>query len=90
MKRVHLIITGDVQGVGYRAWMRSHAQKLDILGWVKNQADGAVEAVCEGQEARLEELISICKKGPQVAWIHDVAVTWDKSSGEFLTFEIKL
>ena len=50
MKRIHLIISGDVQGVGYRAWTKRQAKDLGIVGWVKNREDKAVELVGEGEE----------------------------------------
>ena len=88
MKRVHLIISGDVQGVGFRAWMCNQARALDLTGWVKNRKDGAVEAVGEGENARLVKFINLARKGPDVAWIEDISVKWEKATGQFAGFAI--
>lgn len=89
MKRVHLIISGDVQGIGFRAWAKEAARKLDLIGWVRNRDDGAVELVAEGSEANLNEFIALCHKGPEVAWVTDVKTEWGKATGEFINFEIR-
>ncbi len=89
VKRIHLIISGDVQGVGYRTWAKQIAHQLNLNGWVINRPDGAVEVVAEGTKAKLEEFIRYCRKGPEVAWIQDVAVTWQDGTGEFVSFDIK-
>jgi acylphosphatase len=88
MKRVHLIISGDVVGVGYRSWMKAAATKLEITGWVKNREDDTVEAMCEGEEENLKTLIGLCKKGPKVAWVEHVIETWQDFEDEFYTFEV--
>lgn len=88
MKRVHLIISGDVQGVGFRAWVRGQAKELNLMGWVKNREDGAVEIAAEGKKEDLEVLIKHCKKGPDVAWVEHVDVSWKKASYEFVSFEV--
>lgn len=88
MKRAHLIISGDVQGVGFRAWVVREARELDLTGWVKNRENGAVEVVVEGQKADLEELVKLCQHGPEVAWVENVEVHWSESTGEFFRFEV--
>lgn len=88
MKRVHLIISGDVQGIGYRAWARKQAQDLQLTGWVKNREDDTVELVAEGPKEKLEEMIARCQKGPEVAWVKDVAITWQEATGTFVSFDI--
>jgi acylphosphatase len=88
MKRIHLIISGDVQGVGYRAWVRREALKLNLSGWIKNREDGAVELRAEGVEVALQKLIDLCKKGPEVGWVKEVSVKWNDYTGEYKTFEI--
>lgn len=86
MVRVHLIISGDVQGMGFRAWARSQAQQLGLTGWVKNRDDGSVEIVAEG--AKVEEFIKRCQKGSEVAWVDKVNVEWQQATGEFMRFEV--
>ena len=89
MKRAHLIIYGGVTGVGYRSWVRSNAIELGLTGFVRNAASGVVEAVFEGGEASIEEMIKLCKKGPDVAWVEKVSVKWEDAKGEFLSFEVR-
>lgn len=88
MKRIHLIVSGDVQGVGFRAWTKQQARVLSLTGWVKNREDGAVEIVAEGNRAALEALIEQAKKGPEVAWVHHVDIQWEEVLGEFVAFEV--
>jgi acylphosphatase len=71
----HLSITGRVQGVAYRAWMIDQAQSLGITGWVRNRADGSVEAVVAGPAEQVEALLARVRHGPSGARVADVAVT---------------
>ena len=86
--RVHLVISGDVIGVGYRSWAKRRAKDLQLVGWVKNREDRTVELVAEGSKETLKELITSCKKGPDVAWVEHVDVVWQKVSGGFVDFEV--
>lgn len=88
VKRVHLIISGNVQGVGFRAWIRGVARELGLVGWVKNREDGAVEVVAEGEKKNLEELVKRCHHGPDVVWVENVEVTWEEPTDEFVEFEV--
>lgn len=74
-KAVRLRITGRVQGVGYRMWMVREAGRRGLDGWVRNRYDGSVEALVAGPADRVEELIALCRQGPDVAWVDDVVVT---------------
>lgn len=87
-QRVHLVISGDVQGVGYRMWVRGAARKLGLIGWVKNREDGTVEVVAEGAKKGLEEFADRCKRGPDVAWVEKMEAVWEKTTGEFVGFEV--
>jgi len=60
-------VTGRVQGVFFRAWTREQAVRLSVNGWVRNCADGSVEAHVEGEEAAVEEMIVAIKRGPEAA-----------------------
>jgi acylphosphatase len=71
---LHVIISGDVQGVGYRQFVRYKANKLDIKGWVKNLSNGNVEAMLVGKEENLEKMIKICKRGPFLARVKEVKI----------------
>jgi len=62
-----LVISGRVQGVGYRAWMIDKAAALGLSGWVRNRADGAVEALIAGDVAAVEEMSRLCRRGPRMA-----------------------
>ena len=64
MKRVHIWISGSVQDMGYRSFVRERAFELSIKGWVRNLPDGRVEAVFEGESTDIEKIIILCKKGP--------------------------
>ncbi len=67
MNAKRLVVRGLVQGVGYRGWMVAQARKLGLDGWVRNRADGAVEALIAGDTAAVEELLRLCRRGPRLA-----------------------
>jgi acylphosphatase len=72
MNAKRLVIAGRVQGVGYRAWMVEKARSLGISGWVRNRADGAVEALIAGDVAAVEELSRLCRRGPRLAEVSSI------------------
>lgn len=88
MRRVHLIISGDVVGVSFRSWSRAQAQELGLVGWVRNREDDTVEIVAEGAKDKLEELVKRCSRGPDVAWVKKVDIEWQLPSNEFAYFDI--
>ncbi|OGG12027.1 hypothetical protein A2Z00_03270 [Candidatus Gottesmanbacteria bacterium RBG_13_45_10] len=88
MRRAHLVISGDVQGVGFRSWALGQARDLHLRGWVKNREDGAVEIVAEGDQATVEEFAKRCRHGPDVAWVEHIDTTWAEGTGEFVGFEV--
>ena len=88
MKRVHLIISGDVVGVGFRSWTLRLARTLFLTGWVKNREDNAVEIVAEGPQTALDDLVKACHSGPEVAWVESVRTTWEEAGHEFVGFEV--
>ncbi len=63
----HLIVTGIVQGVGYRQWFRREADRRGIAGWVRNRADETVEAVVSGPRAAVDDLVREAMNGPMGA-----------------------
>lgn len=88
MKRAHVFISGSVQGVGYRYFVKSNAQKLGITGWVRNSEDGGVEAVFQGDEKAIEQLVAICKKGPMLAEVSHIGFEWEEGEEKRSDFVI--
>lgn len=74
MTTVHVIITGRVQGVGFRAWLEQISTMFGVGGWVRNRHDGWVEAVLDGDENGLGALIAMLRNGPPGARVEDFAV----------------
>ena len=70
----HLVISGEVQGVGFRYWMQNLAINNNISGWVKNKLSGDVEALIIGQEKEVQKLIKQCKIGPSSATIQNIQI----------------
>jgi acylphosphatase len=85
--RVHVFVSGRVQGVFFRQSTQRKAQSLSIKGWVRNLHDGRVEAVFEGEEPAVKTLIDYCRHGPSVARVDDIEVTNENYIGEFSDFE---
>jgi acylphosphatase len=71
---VRLVISGRVQGVGYRAWVSGRARERLLRGWVRNRHDGTVEAVFVGAEEAVAAMVEACRQGPSAAKVTDVAV----------------
>lgn len=87
MKCSHLIVSGRVQGVFFRANVRSKANELGLKGYAKNLENGDVEVVAEGEEPNIKELIDYIKSGPGVANISGVQIN-HKTPENFKNFEI--
>ncbi|MDI6703672.1 MAG: acylphosphatase [bacterium] len=87
--RAHIYVSGWVQGVFFRANVRSWASSRGVSGWVRNLPNGKVEAVLEGEKEDVERVIGLCKKGPPGARVEDVDVEYEKYLGEFTGFEIR-
>ena len=83
----HLLITGRVQGVGFRFYMQRKARELGLTGWVRNCRDGSVEAVVQGSSGAVEAMIAWARRGPPSAVVAEVRVT--DASGDFATFEAR-
>lgn len=87
MKRVHLWISGNVQGVGFRASARRRAKNSNVTGWVKNLEDGRVEAVFEGEEENVAKVMDWAREGPTIASVEDVEL--EEEEPKYLeTFEV--
>lgn len=89
MKRVHLIVSGRVQGVFYRDFVRREAERLGVRGFVHNLRDGGVEVVAEGNDDKINEFIKFCKKGSFASFVKNVEVKEEKPTNEFEDFEIR-
>ncbi len=74
MRAVGLFVSGRVQGVGYRDWLVREAGRHGVSGWVRNLADGRVEAVVQGEVGAVEAVIAACRLGPSYARVEDVVV----------------
>lgn len=90
MKIAHVYISGFVQGVGYRHFVKRKAQEIGLTGWVKNLPDGRVEAVFQGSKENIEEMILLCRKGPFLSEVEDVEVEWEEAEKEYNNFDIIL
>lgn len=87
--RAHVLVSGIVQGVFFRANTAEKAKELSLLGWVKNLPDGRVEAVFEGEKEKIEEIIDWLKSHPGMSKVEKVEVDWQEAKGDFENFEIK-
>ena len=86
---VHVLISGKVQGVWFRASTKQKAEELGITGWVRNTSDGKVEAVFEGEEKIVQKMIEWCHHGPPLAKVEHVEIKQQKPSNGFEGFSIK-
>jgi acylphosphatase len=91
MVTVRLIVTGRVQGVGYRDALTKEAQRLGISGWVRNRRDGRVEAVLQGTQDAVHAAIAWARHGPALARVLEVGTHWqgDDAPDKYSNFEIR-
>jgi acylphosphatase len=87
-ERLHAVIRGDVQGVGFRFFLIRHAEGLGLRGWVRNLDDGAVELVAEGSRSDLEQLLRSAGEGPRMARVTRVDADWSVAAGGLDPFDI--
>ena len=87
--RVHVVVQGDVQGVGFRYFVADHARDAGLRGWVRNRTDGSVECVAEGPRADLETLLELLRRGPTSAEVEAVDVDWQEPEGGLDGFQIR-
>ncbi len=85
----HVLISGKVQGVFFRANTKQKAEQLGVTGWVKNTSDGKVEAIFEGDEEDVNEIITWCHQGPSLARVDDVDIKEKEVKNEYNDFKIK-
>lgn len=87
-ERLHVLISGLVQGVGFRYATYRKAGMMGLTGWVRNTPEGLVEAVFEGDKGRLEEMLGWCEQGPVLSRVEAVESTWTTAEEGFKQFEI--
>lgn len=87
-KRVHLLISGMVQGVNFRYYCRREALRHGVNGWVRNLDDGRVEVTAEDEETALGGFVEWCRHGPPYSSVTDVEATYSEATGEFNSFDI--
>ena len=90
LARVHAVISGEVQGVGYRYFVKRLAAELDINGWVKNNTDGTVELEAEGEKEKLSQYLQRLKTEHSYASIESVETKWLPFENKYSNFSIKL
>ena len=88
-KRIHIFVTGRVQGVFFRQSTRVMAIKNNVNGWVRNLDDGRVEIVAEGQESNIDALVVWCKTGPANSRVDEFELSEENSTDEFANFEVR-
>jgi acylphosphatase len=89
LARVHLLVSGHVQGVMFRQSALAVAEELGVSGWVRNLADQRVELVIEGPPEDVGEMVDWCRHGPPAARVQDVELTAELPRGESGRFEIR-
>jgi acylphosphatase len=86
---LELVISGAVQGVGFRYFAERAAQRYEVTGYVLNLPEGSVKVVAEGSRDALSGLVEELKKGPPLSWIEGVQVNWGEYRGRFRDFSIR-
>ena len=90
MKRVHVILSGNVQMVGLRSFIKRNAISLNLKGYVKNTKDGKVEAIFEGPEEDIKKMVDLCRRGSEASKIESVEVKEEEYNAEYSDFSIGL
>lgn len=89
MKRIHLTVSGLVQGVGYRASVHSRIRHLPVTGYVRNMPDGTVEIVAEGENEALQAVVQAAQSGSPYSVVQHIAELHHDATGEYADFSIK-
>ena len=87
--RAHVVVQGLVQGVWFRASTKEEADRIGVMGWVRNLPDGSVETVFEGEAKKVEEIVAWCHRGPSGARVKKVDIVWEPYKKEFGHFDIR-
>ena len=89
LARVHIWVSGRVQGVGFRAFVLQSGALFGLTGWVRNVGYEAVETVAEGRREVLERFTEVVKTGPRASRVEEARVEWETPMGEFDGFEVR-
>ena len=89
MARIHLLISGEVQGVFFRASTRRMASEIGVKGYIRNLPNEMVEVVAEGRKPQLDRLIEFCRRGPEGAKVDEISIEWGKPKNEFTNFTVR-
>ena len=87
--RLHIVVQGLVQGVGFRYFVYRHATKLGLAGWVRNLFNSDVEIEVEGERSLLESFLGEVKIGPRSAHVKDLKIEWQPYENKYAEFEIR-
>jgi acylphosphatase len=88
-KRAHVFVSGRVQGVSFRYYTVRQASDKGVRGWVRNLADGRVEAMFEGPQEKVEAMVQWCHQGPPAARVSEVEVEWSQATHEWSDFHVR-
>ena len=88
-KCVHALVTGRVQGVGFRYFVGTVADRLGVVGWVRNVANGDVEVWAQAEADVIEQFIGRLREGPPTAYVQSVAVEWKQRDATLVGFEFR-
>ena len=86
--RAEVQVTGRVQGVWFRQSTKNTADEYRVCGWCRNNPDGSVAAVFEGEETAVKTVVDWCKRGPDMAQVDDLQTKMSSPTGEFTDFQI--
>jgi acylphosphatase len=89
LSRIHVFVSGRVQGVAYRFFAERRAAEIQVTGWVRNLRDGRIEIVAEGQKVDLERFLEFLRQGPRMAKVDGLDLLWEDYRGEFKDFRIE-
>ena len=85
---LHIVIYGQVQGVFFRSSAKDEADRLGLVGWIRNDRDGSVEVMAVGTRTNLDKFLAWCKKGPPFAKVENVEIDWQEAQDLFDSFDI--
>ena len=84
-----MFISGFVQGVGFRYFVKDNARKLGITGWTRNTTNNRVEVMLQGNKQNIKQLITLCHKGPFLAEVKEITVEWEETTEQYENFSIE-